>query len=315
MPQIILTMGPPGCGKNTWARERAKKSKAGCVIVNRDDLRTMTAGGNIADYRINNKTESDITQMQYHAAELAVARGRDVIVADTNLNPKTVSAWELFAKEHNCNFEKYDFFKEFRKEPANKAIEAERGIKGVIAAFRKLCHTRNLIRPNSVPPEVVDRFIDDYIVPVYYRPRQYVPTPGLPKALLVDLDGTTFHMEGRRGPFDWLQVEKDTPDATVIETCKIYKAAGWKIVAASGRDGVCREHSIRAMQAAGMPFDDFFIRAEGDQRPDYIVKEEIFWRDVAPKYNITFCLDDRVQVCQQYREMGLKVYQVAPGDF
>lgn len=313
MAQLILTMGPPGIGKNTWARQRAKKSKAGCTIVNRDDLRQMVVGGELSDYKFNKKTEQHITKAQLHMAQLAVNAGRDVIVADTNLNPKTIGKWEEFAEQNNMNVEKQDFFKEFRKE--NKTLEQERGVKGVLIAFRKLAHQRNLMRLNSVPHGVVDSFIDDYIVPQYYRPRQWTPTEGLPKALLVDLDGTIFHMDGGRGAFDWKRVEQDRPDLTVIETCKIYKAAGWKIVAASGRDGVCREESIRAMNAAGFEFDDFFIRAEGDQRPDYIVKEEIFWNKVAPKYNITFCLDDRDQVCEQYREMGLKVYQVEPGAF
>lgn len=315
MPQVIITMGPPGIGKNTWARARVKKSKAGAVVVNRDDLRQMIVGGQLSDYKFNKKTEKAITEMQFNAAELAIALGRDVIVADTNLNPNTITAWEDFAKLHNCGVEKKDFFKDFRREPSSIVIEAERGVKGVIIAFRKLAHQRNLSRLNSVPHTVVDEFIDKYIVPQVYRPRQWTPTPGLQKALLVDLDGTIFHMNGGRNPFDWLQVEQDTPDQTVIETCKIYKAAGYAIIAASGRDGICYDHSVRAMNAAGMPFDDFFIRTQDDQRPDYIVKEEIFWDKIAPKYNIAFCLDDRDQVCEQYREMGLKVYQVAPGAF
>lgn len=315
MPQVILTMGPPGIGKNTWARERVKKSKAGAIVVNRDDLRQMIVGGILQDYKFNKNLEKAITQMQFSSAEIAIQQGKDVIVADTNLNPTTIKAWEDFATLHLCTVEKKDFFKDFRREPANVEIEKERGVKGVLIAFRKLAHKRNLSRLNSVPPEVVDEFIDKYIVPAVYRPRIWTPTPGLIKALLVDLDGTTFHMNDGRGPYDWLQVEQDSPDQTVIETCRIYKAAGYAIVAASGRDGICREHSLRAMAAANMPCDEFFIRAEGDQRPDYIVKEEIFWNKVAPKYNIEFCLDDRDQVVQQYREMGLKVYQVAPGNF
>lgn len=312
MAQLILTQGVPGSGKSTWATQRAKKSRAGCVIVNRDDLRTMIVGGQLSNYKFNKKTEQTITKLQFEAAKLAVEAGKDVIVADTNLNPKTVAKWEEFALENKMPVEKVDFFKLFRKE--NKTLEAERGIKGVLNAYRKLVHQRNLQRLNSVPHTVVDEFIDNYVVAKYYNPRQYTPTDGLPKALLVDLDGTIFHGTGRN-MFDWMAVKEDRPDFTVMETCKLYRDAGWKIVCASGRDGVCEQLSIEAMNEAGFEFDDFFIREAGDQRPDYIVKEEIFWGKVAPKYNITFCLDDRAQVVSQYREMGLKVYQVEPGNF
>lgn len=313
MPQIILTIGVPGSGKNTWARDRAKKSKAGCVIVNRDDLRTMTAGGNIADYKINNKTESDITQMQYHAAELAIARGRDVIVADTNLKQATIDAWEAFAKQHNCTVEKQDFFKQFRKENAH--IEADRSIKGVIDAYRKRCHAWNLIRPNSVPVEVVDRFIDTYILARYWRPQQHVQHPNLPEAIVVDVDGTLAEMADLRGPFDWKKVGVDKPIDTVIETVRLYKQAGYKVIVMSGRDAICRPETEAWLKQNGVQYDHLFMRPEGDQRPDNLIKEELFFQNVEGNYNVRIVLDDRDQVCEQWRAMGLKVYQVAPGDF
>ena len=312
MSHITLTIGPPGVGKNTWATEIVRKSSVKTIVVNRDDYRAMSVGGNIANYKFNSTLEDMISKAQFQSAEAALSKGWNVIVADTNLNPKTIAAWETFAKLHKAKIIKQDFFAEFLS--VNQAILADRGIKGVIESFRKKCHTQNLIRATSVPVEVIDHFINDYIVPVYYKPKQYTGTPGKPKALLVDLDGTTFHMNDR-GPFDWDRVGEDTPDHTVIETCKIYAAAGWKIIAASGRDGSCYVQSRSAMDAAGMPYDEFFIRKKGDQRPDYLVKEELFWRDVAPNYDITFALDDRDQVVQQYREMGIKVYQVAEGNF
>lgn len=312
MNHITLTIGPPGVGKNTWATEIVRKSNVKTIVVNRDDYRAMSAGGNIQNYKFNSGVEDMITKAQFQSAKIALDKGWNVIVADTNLNPKTVAAWEDFAKTNKVKVIKQDFFVEFLS--TNQSILADRGIKGVIEAFRKKCHTQNLIRSNSVPPDVINKMINDYIVPAYYKPKQYTGTPGKPKAILVDLDGTTFHMNDR-GPFEWDRVGEDTPDKTVIETCQIYAAAGWKIVAASGRDGSCYVQSRSAMDAAGMPYDAFFIRKTGDQRPDYLVKEEIFWRDIAPNYDITFALDDRDQVVQQYREMGIKVYQVAEGNF
>ncbi len=45
-------------------------------------------------------------------------------------------------------------------------------------------------------------------------------------------------------------------------------------------------------------------------RKDTIVKEEIFWRDIADNYNVQFVIDDRPSVARMWRELGLKVFQV-----
>jgi hypothetical protein len=57
------------------------------------------------------------------------------------------------------------------------------------------------------------------------------------------------------------------------------------------------------------------MRETGDNRKDSIVKEEIYNRDILPEYYVSFVLDDRQQVVDALREMGLQVWQVARGDF
>jgi hypothetical protein len=57
------------------------------------------------------------------------------------------------------------------------------------------------------------------------------------------------------------------------------------------------------------------MRATGDNRKDSIVKEEIYKNDILPEYYVEFVLDDRQQVVDALREMGLQVWQVARGDF
>lgn len=57
------------------------------------------------------------------------------------------------------------------------------------------------------------------------------------------------------------------------------------------------------------------MRPEGDIRKDSIVKRELFEKYVRPYYNIEFVLDDRNQVVEMWRSLGLKCLQVAEGDF
>ena len=60
----------------------------------------------------------------------------------------------------------------------------------------------------------------------------------------------------------------------------------------------------------GIGASALFMRAPGDMRKDTIVKEEIFWRDIADNFNVQFVVDDRPSVCRMWRELGLKVLQV-----
>jgi len=66
---------------------------------------------------------------------------------------------------------------------------------------------------------------------------------------------------------------------------------------------------------AGVNFDELFMRPEGDMRPDNIVKAELFDTYVRDNYDVQFVIDDRDQVVDMWRRMGLACLQVAPGDF
>jgi hypothetical protein len=57
------------------------------------------------------------------------------------------------------------------------------------------------------------------------------------------------------------------------------------------------------------------MRKTGDNRKDNIVKREIYENNILPKYYVEFVLDDRQQVVDTLRDMGLQVWQVARGDF
>lgn len=58
-----------------------------------------------------------------------------------------------------------------------------------------------------------------------------------------------------------------------------------------------------------------FMRADGDGRKDAVVKRELFDKHVRHEYNVVAVLDDRQQVVDMWRSLGLTCLQVAPGDF
>lgn len=53
----------------------------------------------------------------------------------------------------------------------------------------------------------------------------------------------------------------------------------------------------------------------GDMRKDSIVKRELFDAHIRDVYDVHYVLDDRQQVVDMWRGLGLAVFQVAPGDF
>lgn len=96
---LILTIGLPGSGKSTWAREQV-----GAVIVERDALREELTG----DMR-NHTQESRVTRVANERVFDALAAGKTVIVADTNLRARYRKAWRLLAEEIGATYSEQSF--------------------------------------------------------------------------------------------------------------------------------------------------------------------------------------------------------------
>lgn len=79
MRNVVLTVGIPASGKTTWAIAEARKT--GAMIVCRDDVRRMLGLG-------WNEQEDKVTQLCYAAIFGLLSEGFDIIVADTNINPR-----------------------------------------------------------------------------------------------------------------------------------------------------------------------------------------------------------------------------------
>jgi hypothetical protein len=57
------------------------------------------------------------------------------------------------------------------------------------------------------------------------------------------------------------------------------------------------------------------MRTENDNRPDSIVKLELYAKHIHGNYNVHVVLDDRNSVVTVWRGLGLKCLQVASGWF
>lgn len=305
MPKLLLTVGLPGCGKTTFAAEYVK-SKNNTVNINMDDMRQMMAVSH-KNYRFNNSNEAFVQEVQKYAADNLVSKGKNIVVSDTNLNPKVFKKWEKFAKDNNYHFEVVNFFEMFKK---NQEFEHEFF---AVNAFVKQCKERNLLREKSVPEEIIDRMALDYLYPASDH---VTYDPNLPECVIVDIDGTMAHMHNR-SPYDESKVIDDIADAEVILSVIAEKEfLNRKVIVMSGRKDSCREDTEKWLKMYRVPYDELHMRAHKDSRGDEIVKYELFRDNVLGKYNAVKVFDDREKVCFMWRNLfGLKVYQVEPGKF
>jgi len=280
MNKLILTKGLPASGKTTWANEQVAGSNGKIININKDDLRGMLHAGKGSKYR-----ESFVIEVQETLTKLAFEAGHDVIWSDTNLNP----------------------IHENRARTLSDCVE--------IVDFTDVSLDKCILRDHLRASPVGEKAIrDQYNKWLRKAPEILVQDESLPPAIIVDQDGTISHITNR-SPFDWGKVKQDTPDEFVIELIKNYHSLGYEILVVTGRDGSCKELTREWLNENNVPFSQLFTREAGDSRKDSVIKEEIFFNEIYNKWNIRFVLDDRDQVVDVWRKIGLKCFQVAPGNF
>jgi len=137
----------------------------------------------------------------------------------------------------------------------------------------------------------------------------YTGTPGKKKTVLVDLDGTAC-IRGDRGWYEWDKVDRDTVNFSVYNIVNGLAKQGFTIVYLSGRDGSSYDMSKKWLIDNKFPDGNMYMRKAKDNRKDSIIKEEIFNNDISSNYDVKFVIDDRPQVCVNWRKMGIEVIQI-----
>lgn len=296
MSKLIMTKGLPASGKTTWSKQQKAKR------VNKDDLRAMIDNG-----AWSKQNEEDILKVRDLIIRHYLTRGFDVIVDDTNLAPKHEEALQEIAQGFQVMFEVKDFTDVPLKE----------------------CLKRDSERANSVGEKVIKSMYNSFLKPKTNVAQYNTPpyNPDLPDCIIVDIDGTLAHMNGR-SPYDYSQVSTDVVDVTVAGIVqKYYQRSPMEeipdayVVIVSGRDATCRAETEQWLKDNNIPYDELYMRdpnqvdAKGNKLDDTIIKREIYNDVIKPRFNVRFVLDDRDRVVKMWREEGLKVLQVAEGDF
>ncbi len=304
--KLIVTVGVPASGKTTWAEKFCANGKS--VNVNRDDTRQELFGPfKWGEYKFTKQNEELVTKVNKDKAMLALRQGKNVVISDTNLVPERREEWRNIAKELGAEYEEKLFHISFDEAFArDKAREMSVGGKVLTTMFQNY-HKNNR--------ELIIAHFKALLEPLWES--------GTELCVLSDIDGTVAEMhkgvKGRRSPFEWLRVEEDSPRETVIEMLDLL-SIHYPIIFMSGRDGICEEHTRRWL-SKHMTFThssgfDLVMRKKGDSRPDWVIKLELLLELANRGFRRPVVMfDDRDQVVNTLREVGVEVFQVQPGNF
>jgi predicted kinase len=308
MATLTICRGLPGSGKSTHALKQVVRNPDTTVRVNRDDLRFMMHG----KYVLNDPgLEKALTTNEHDIVRNSLLRKKNVISDNTNLSSRAVKGLIDVAAEFDGKVQvRFQDFpvsvKECIERDNKRKAAGERFVgEGVITEMAKRYH----IGKDGALPELPASAYEMIVRPTFVHQDESLPT-----AWLVDVDGTIADIS-HRDPFDWSNIEDDEPIMPVVNLVKDLKNAGHRIILVSGREDYVLERTKVWLDVWEIPYDEFFMRASGDMRPDNKIKNEIVTNHIMPRYNIVGCLDDRRQVVTEYRKMGLLVAQVANGMF
>lgn len=283
MKKLIMLRGLPGSGKSTWAKAQVTGSPNSYKRINKDDLRSMLDCGHWS-----RDAEKFIVSVRDILITASLADGKHVLVDDTNFAPVHEARLRQLARENGAVFEIKDF-----DTPLDE------------------CIANDLKRLASVGEKVIRKMYDQYLRKAATPP---VFDSSLPTAIICDLDGTLAHLNGRN-PYDASTCEYDKLSVPVAAILTKFSATA-KVVFVSGRTDEYYNQTEAWLLGYGISYyEALFMRPTGDTRKDAIVKEEIYHREIEGKYNVLFVLDDRNQVVDMWRSLGLTCLQVAEGNF
>lgn len=276
--KAVITVGISASGKTTRAKELVEE---GYVDVNRDWIRQniVVPGSTWATYRFTKSRENEVTRIQEQMVMDAYGKGQNVVISDTNLGAGSVSKWTNLLEDLGYVVTVEEIEVDFEE-----------------------AYKRDNLRPNGVGFRVL---YTQWLSWLKFRKRKtYTQNGRLPNCIIFDIDGTIATMDGR-GPFDWSRVGEDKPRWFILEMLEGYRQSGYTIILVSGRDGSCRPETEEWLNYHCVYYHDLYMRGEGDYRKDTVVKEEIFWNYIAPKYNVQAVVDDRPCVLRMWLELKI----------
>lgn len=315
---LTVLRGLPGSGKTTYAQREVSEGEA--VVLSRDSLRDMlhpTGHGGVLD----GAEEVLISDTLRAMAVRLLGDGKEVVIDATNLRDKYVREWLTLAHGRGHDIDIVDF----RAEPLETCLEnnanRERQVPEHVIRdmHQRFIKGRDLAANN-------EEIVRDVLAGTPAKP-ELEPAPEydltLPDAYIWDLDGTLAIKHPGRDIYDGSKAHLDTVNHPVADVLEILHdlpvhGGGPHRIYCTGR-GEWDRAVTEAWLERHFNFDpacgDLLLMRQNKGRADWKEKLDLYNEHIRGKYNVLGVWDDRQQVVDTWRELGLACFQVAPGDF
>lgn len=290
--KVKILIGLPASGKSIYAIEFIKNNPR-WIIISRDSFRKML----VNTYTCHDGIELLINELFNNSILKALNKRFNVIIDNCNLIPKDINNLKKLVKYY-ADVE-YKIFNVDIDTCISRDIIRDREPISREYFLRKDVQFKNLLNIYDFSPtKKIDK--KPNIFPEFESE--------LPNAIIYDIDGN-ITLTGNRNIYDLSKVDLDIENKIVTETIQFHRSKNREIILMSGRDSSSRELTIKWLIDNNIYFDLLFMREQGDNRKDSIIKKELYNKHVKDHYNVLAVYDDRLSVIKDcWNELGLFVF-------
>lgn len=325
--QLILTHGLPASGKSSWADNLVDNHANNFVKLERS---MFTQGEYHPTRQYSKKTERAISLSMMRDALEHIRHGKTVIIADNNLNKKTLNHLTRKAFEHNVSIgQKYFDI------PAEEAVrrnaarpEAERN--GVEDRHIRLLAEQHYGRDGRIKEYTLSKAgVMEYdragsqgeVLIADFMQEQQAKYP-INSTMLAnfDMDGTLvdtrelsdLYMSGKKRNFHAFHSNADVAPANAAVVADAIRAHedGYTVSVTTARSDNYAKETIHWLRENNIPVAILKHRRSSDMRPDYEVKADMIEDLRHEGYDFVHSWDDNPQAVEAFQKAGIRVSAV-----
>ena len=339
--KMILTVGVPGSGKSTIAKQLKAADPENVVVVERDETRTMIAGEGYHRKNPDKQVENQVTVINEKLIKQGLAAGKTVVVSDTNINPRNVQNVTKIGRDYGAeiSFEHFDVPPEECKR-RNKArgaaggrevphhvmermISQAYGDDGHLKEMKMASKTGKLFFvPKSTPgSRLIDKYNQkaEFDNPITERGAVIVDVDGTLASNAHDAEGFLHQPDGKQYDKFFKAIAKAPVNSQVRDLAnRMRDEEGLNIVLLTGRSDSAAAELLQFVKKSGIKASRVICKKADDFRPDYDFKHEVIENMKKDGLVPVHAIDDREQSINTLQAHGIMVSRVdtptfAPG--